>query len=193
MSTINDAELCNVGQRVPMKVIFCFESASTIRNAKEVGSALGLPKVRDLQRYDERFHRCLDAVLHWGELGHRAELWRYYIAELRDDDHVRQATTVLRLMDVGFTGAYLYQNSLSSYLWEPLLGLASDLERVTSHRSTGDLSQLRLKLGLKQSVSDPLSRRLLKARSASDACTAKTLKAALNVLRASVDGIKLGE
>lgn len=193
MLNVDKADPDKEHQNASIKVVFCFENCSTFSNSKEMASALGLPKVRDLRRHDQRFHRCLDTILHRGELGYNSDLSRYYIAELGDDDHVRQVTTALRLMEAGFAGAYLYQSYLCTNFWEPLLDLASDLERVTIHRSTRNLNQLRLKQTLKHSLNKPSSAGLLKALSESDACIAKTLKAAANVLRSSVEDIKLGE
>jgi hypothetical protein len=192
MPNISDTNPHEECQRESIRLIFCFESPSTFSNSKELGSALSLPKVRDLRRYDECFHRCLDTILHWEELAHNAELRHYYIADLRDDDHAQQTITALRLMDAGFTGAYLYQSYLSATLWVPLLDLASDLKKAKSHRSNGNLSRLRLRLQLRQGLSEPQGRRLLKALSASDAGIAKSLKAAVNVLRSSVQDIKYG-
>ena len=191
MSNIIPTQQSRTPKKSSVRVIFSFEKEFMFGGPLEFGSALGLSKVRDLQKYDERFYRCLDTIIHWEMLGQQTELVRYYIADCQDVAQAKQVITALRLMEAGLTSAYLYQEKLSAYLWEPLLRLASEMQKARGLRTTVDLQYLRLKLMAPQCLSQPLGSELLKVVAKSEASISRSIKAAVHVLKSSVSEIEI--
>jgi hypothetical protein len=174
-----------------MRIIFCFDNHCTFSASEDFGSALNLSNVCDLRQYDDGFQRCLDAILHWEVVGHQTELKHYYIADVPDIVQAKQVTTALRLMEVGFTGAYLYEKEMSSYIWEPLLDLASALQQAKGHRPTIEAQYYRLRLKAPHCLSATLGGQLLRTVSKCEASIGSSLKAAIHVLKSSVSEIEI--
>ena len=191
MSNIIPTQQSRTPKKSSVRVIFSFEKEFMFGGPLEFGSALSLAKVRDLQKCDERFHRCLDTIIHWEMLGQQTELVRYYIADCQDVTQAKQVITALRLMEVGFTSAYLYQQEVSTYLWEPLLNLVSEMQKAKSLRTPVELQYLRLKLMAQHCVSGPLGSELLKVVAKSEASISRSIKGAVHILKSSVSEIEI--
>ena len=173
-----------------MKVVFSFESGSTFQKPEELASALDLPKVRDLRSYDGHFRRSLDAILFW-ETPNVPHSRRYYIADVSGIEQVEHAIVALRLMGAGFTGAYRYQRGLSKDVWNPLLEQVYELKQMSAN---GHFTRRMYELGgriMKDYVREHVANALLDVATCNEGCINNCLSLSINVLRLSVDEIKI--